>query len=247
MSQVIAIFGAGSGLGTSLARRFGKEGFRVALVARRAERLQAIVDELAADNVEAAAFAVDLFDPANARGAVETIKDHFGRIDVVSYQPLPGDTAFVPATALDSDQLSRYVNLLLLSPVAIAHATLPEMLERRSGGFIVTGGFTAADPQPFISGIGPAMAGIRNFVYSLHGEVADAGVYAGVATLAALIKDSESYAAMTPEMLAEVTGGATGLNILDPDELAQTYWDLYTDRSQVEYRFPDPAAHQPTR
>lgn len=243
MSQVIAIFGAGAGLGTALARRFGTEGFQVALVARRADRLQAIVDELAGENIEAEAFPVDLFDPVNARAAVEAIKDRFGRIDVVSYQPLPGSTAFVPATELDSDQLSRYVNLLLLSPVAIANAVLPDMIERGTGGFIVTGGFTAADPQPYISGIGPAMAGIRNFIYSLHGEIADAGVYAGVATLAALIKDSESYQAMTPEILAEITGGTTGLTILDPAELAQTYWSLYTDRKQVEYRFPAPTTN----
>lgn len=243
MSQVIAIFGAGTGLGTALARRFGKEGFRIALVARRSDKLQAIVNELATENIDAAAFPADLFDPANARAVVDAIRDRFGRIDVVSYQPLPGGTAFVPATELDSDQLGRYVNLLLLSPVAIAHSVLPEMIGRGTGGFIVTGGFTAADPQPYISGIGPAMAGIRNFVYSLHGEVAKSGVYAGVATLAALIKDSEAYAAMTPEMLAEATGGTTGLNILDPDELAQTYWRLYTDRDQVEYRFPAPAGN----
>ncbi|MFF3950788.1 SDR family NAD(P)-dependent oxidoreductase [Streptomyces sp. NPDC001902] len=242
MSKVIAIFGAGSGLGTALARRFGNEGFRVALVARRVDRLQSIVDELAAEKIEAEAFPVDLFDPANATTTVDAIKNRFGRIDVVSYQPLPGGTAFVPATELSSEQLSRYVNLLLLSPVAIANAVLPEMIERGDGGFIVTGGFTAAEPQPYISGIGPAMAGIRNFIYSLHGEVADSGVYAGVATLSALIKDSESYASMTPEMLAEITGGSTGLNILDPDELAQTYWNLYTDRNQLEYRFPAPVA-----
>ncbi|MFG2305261.1 SDR family NAD(P)-dependent oxidoreductase [Actinacidiphila glaucinigra] len=242
MSKVIAIFGAGTGLGTALARRFGNEGFRVALVARRVDRLQAIVDELAAEKIEAEAFPVDLFDPANATTAVDAVKNRFGRIDVVSYQPLPGGTAFIPAAELSSEQLSKYVNLLLLSPVAIANAVLPEMIERGDGGFIVTGGFTAADPQPYISGIGPAMAGIRNFIYSLHGEVAASGVYAGVATLSALIKDSESYASMTPEMLAEITGGSTGLNILDPDDLAQTYWNLYTDRTQLEYRFPAPVA-----
>lgn len=148
MSSPLAVFGAGSGLGAALARRFGREGFRVALVARSADRLDALVQELAADGIEAAAFPSDLSHPANARTVVEAIREHFGRIDVVSYQPLPGGTAF-----------------------------------------------------------GPAMAGIRNFVHSLHGEVAEAGVYAGVATLSALIKGSEAYNAMTPEELSAITGG----------------------------------------
>ncbi|MEV6296644.1 SDR family NAD(P)-dependent oxidoreductase [Streptomyces sp. NPDC051896] len=239
MPQVVAIFGAGSGLGTALARRFGKEGFRVALVARRAERLQAMAEELASEGIEAVAFPADLSDPGNARPVIEAIRERFGRIDVVSYQPLPGGTAFIPAAELDAARLAPLVNLFLLTPVEIAHAVLPEMTERGDGGFIVTGGFTAADPQPHISGIGPAMSAIRNFVYSLNGEVAGAGVYAGVSTLAALIKDSESYAAMSPEDLAAVTGGVTGLHVLDPDELAETYWQLYTKRDRVEYRFPE--------
>ncbi|MET7498354.1 short-chain dehydrogenase [Streptomyces sp900116325] len=181
----------------------------------------------------------DLSDTANAAKVVQAVKDRYGRIDVVSYQPLPGGTAFVPAAELDAERLSHWLNLFLLTPVAIAHSVLTEM----TGGFIVTGGFTAADPQPFISGIGPAMAGIRNFVYSLHGEVADAGVYAGVVTLSALIKHSEAYHAMSPEQLAEITGGTTGIHVIDPADLAETYWRLFTDRDRTEYRFPDPAAH----
>lgn len=239
MSQVLAIFGAGSGLGVALGRRFGKEGFRVALVARRTDRLDALVRELAAEGIEAAAFPADLSDPANARPVVDAIRERFGRIDVVSYQPLPGGTAFVPAAELDSARLSAFVNLFLLTPVEIAHTVLPEMTARGDGGFIVTGGFTAADPRPHISGIGPAMSAIRNYVYSLNGEVAGSGVYAGVSTLAALIKGSESYDAMSPEDLAALTGGVTGMDVLAPDELAETYWQLYTRRDRVEYRFPE--------
>ncbi|MGW5095451.1 SDR family NAD(P)-dependent oxidoreductase [Streptomyces nodosus] len=241
MSKIIAIFGAGSGLGTALARRFGKEDFSIALVARNAERLQAMAEELAAEGIDAAAFPADLSNPADAAGVVQAVKDRYGRIDVVSYQPLPGGTAFVPAAELDAERLSHWVNLLLLTPVEIAHTVLPEMTARGTGGFMVTGGFTAADPQPFISGIGPAMAAIRNFIYSLHGEIADSGVYAGVVTLSALIKNSESYNAISPEQLAEITGGTTGMHVIDPADLAETYWRLYTDRTQIEYRFPTPA------
>ncbi|MGW7243802.1 hypothetical protein [Streptomyces sp. NPDC054804] len=43
-----------------------------------------------------------------------------------------------------------------------------------------------------------------------------------MATLAALIKGSEAHAAMSPEDLAAVTGGATGRHVLDPDDLAET-------------------------
>ncbi|WP_394619807.1 SDR family NAD(P)-dependent oxidoreductase [Lentzea sp. JNUCC 0626] len=238
MTPVIAIFGAGPGLGTALARRFAKEGYRVALVARNSTKLATLASDLTAEGIEAAAFPHDLSTPSNGRAATNAILAHYGRIDVVSYQPLPAGTAFTPATTLTAENLTPLTNLFFLTPVEVAATVVPTMVTRGSGSFIVTGGFTAADPQPFISGIGPAMAAIRNYIHSLHGEIATAGVHAGVVTLAALIKHSESYNAITPTQLAEITGGTTGLTVLDPDDLAETYWQLHTTRAQLEYRYP---------
>src|SRR5262245_33078358 len=110
MSNVLAIFGAGSGLGAGLARRFAEEGYRIALIARRPDRL---ATTLAADGIEAVAFPADLSDPAQARAAVDAVRERFGRIDVVSYQPLPAGTAFVPAAELDAARLAEFVNLYL--------------------------------------------------------------------------------------------------------------------------------------
>ena len=53
MSKTIAVFGAGPGMGRSVARRFGREGFQVALVARNQTRLDAYTGELAADGISA--------------------------------------------------------------------------------------------------------------------------------------------------------------------------------------------------
>lgn len=117
------------------------------------------------------------------------------------------------------------MNLLLLTPVEIAHTVLPEMTARGTGGFIVTGGFTAADPGPFISGIGPATR---------------------VVTPPARIKNNEAYNVISPKQLAEITGGTTGMHVIDPVGLAETYWRLYTDHNQIESRFPEPDAADPS-
>jgi NAD(P)-dependent dehydrogenase (short-subunit alcohol dehydrogenase family) len=55
MSRTIAIFGAGTGLGISTARRFGREGYQGALVGRRAHALAMLVDQLRAEGISAAA------------------------------------------------------------------------------------------------------------------------------------------------------------------------------------------------
>src|ERR1700761_6384287 len=82
MSRTIAIFGAGPGLGASIARRFAADGFRVALIARNAERLDALVEQLAAEGIEATGFPADLAAPEEIPALISAVRERFGRIDV---------------------------------------------------------------------------------------------------------------------------------------------------------------------
>jgi NAD(P)-dependent dehydrogenase (short-subunit alcohol dehydrogenase family) len=235
-SKVIAIFGAGKGLGASVARRFAREDFRVALVARGKERLDALVAELKAEGIDATGFTADLSKPEEVPAAVHAIRDHFGRIDVVEYGPISGEQAFAPAAELDAATLEKDSPLLLLTPVEVARAVLPEWTERGDGAFLMTTGATAGYPRPFASGVGPLMAATRNWIFSLNGEVAQAGIYAGTLSIAAFIARSE-MGELAAKSLAEVGSVETG-PLVDPDELAEQYWDMYTKRDRVEQLYP---------
>ncbi|MET8978071.1 SDR family NAD(P)-dependent oxidoreductase [Streptomyces sp. NPDC004539] len=231
MSKVIAVFGAGTGLGVALARRFGREGFRVALVARRKERLDTLVAELEKEGVEAAAFPADLSDPAGVPALVAAVRERFGRIDVVEYGPIGNDSSFTPAADLDAATVESLSRLLLLTPVEVFHEVLPELVERGDGALLMTTGYSAVQPMPQLSGFGPVMAAARNYVYSLNGELAEKGVYAGTLTIAAMITGSEmADAADLPVN--------TDFPVADPAELADLYWDMYVKRDRVEQAFP---------
>jgi short-subunit dehydrogenase len=243
MSKVIAVFGAGTGLGVSVARRFGREGFRVALVARRKDRLDTLVAQLADEGIEAAPFPADLADPAQVPALVDAIRDRFGRIDVVEYGPISGDQGFTPATVLDAATLERLSRLFLLTPVEVVRAVLPEMTERGDGAILLTHGYSAAQPMPYLSGVGPVMSAARNYLYSLSGELEGTGVYAGTLTIAAMIARSEAAEAPAEAMPAELPGGFE-LTIVDPDDLAEYYWDMYTRRDRVEQIHPTSLAPQ---
>lgn len=238
MSLVIAVFGAGTGLGASVARRFGQEGFRVALVARRKERLDALVARLAQEGVEAAAFPADLLDPAQAAQAVDAVRTRFGRIDVVEYGPIGGDISFTPATRLDAATLEKLSRLLLLSPVEVFRAALPEMTARGDGALLMTTGATAVQPIPHLSGPGPVMSAARNYLYSLHGELAGTGVYAGTLTVGAMILGSEAAEAMTAKAGDGAAHSGFDFPVVQPDVLAGLYWDMYTRRDRVEQAYP---------
>ncbi|WP_418125790.1 SDR family NAD(P)-dependent oxidoreductase [Variovorax sp. 160MFSha2.1] len=232
--KTLAIFGAGSGLGTSLAKRFGREGYRIALVARRAEPLEAFVAELARADIEAAAFPADLTKIDGIPALVRSIEERFSSVDVAVYAPAPSDANFVPAVELDAAKLQAMASIFMLSPIEVSHAVLPGMLARGDGAMIVVGGLAGVVAIPGMSGVGPAMAAARNYVLTLNAELVPKGVYAGTVSIGAVIDRSTGLRAMT-------ASGAKldpRLPVLDPDDIAEDIWSLATKRDRPESILP---------
>lgn len=189
MDKSIVILGAGPGLGIALARHYGQNGYAVALVARRLPALQAIADQLAAEGILAQAFAADLRDTAAVAAVLSDIQARFGHIDTLYYGPNAPET-FVPASTLQVDAIKDKVELFLYGLVAAVNAVLPGMRVAGQGAILVGLGGSAAVGLPYMSGPGPALAGARNYLYSLHGELATEGIYVGMLRLSAVIKNS---------------------------------------------------------
>jgi short-subunit dehydrogenase len=235
MSKTIAIFGAGTGLGISTARRFGREGYRVAVVGRRAHALGMLVDQLTEQGINAAAFPADLAQTSSVPKLISEISIRFGGIDVVAYSPV-STNSFIPATELTANVIQSYLNLYLLTPIEIVRQVLPSMIEKRHGAILMTLGSSAVHPSAFMSGVGPAMAAVRNYVHSLHGEVADQGVYVGALHVGALILGS----AWHRELSSGESGVPAGVASVDPDLLATVLWDLFSRRDRIEAMLPVP-------
>ena len=233
-NKTIVIFGAGTGLGASLAARFGREGYRVALVARRAAPLEERVAELARAGIEAVAFPADLTNLDGIPALVRSIEERFGSIDVAVYSPVPTGIGFVPAVELDASTLQSMAPIFTFSPIEVSHAILPGMLARGDGAVVIVGGLTAVVTVPGWSGVGPMMAAARNYVFTLNAEVMPKGIYAGTISIGAFIDHSAGLRAMT-------SGGATldpGLPVINPDDIAQEIWTLVTKRDRVEAILP---------
>ncbi|MFJ9909177.1 hypothetical protein ACIRVK_41205 [Streptomyces sp. NPDC101152] len=99
-----------------------------------------------------------------------------------------------------------------------------------------------ASDNPWAKPVSPPMfmtdaARPRNLLFSLNGELADAGIYAGTLSIAAFIARSE-VGELAAKSLAETGSTNTG-PLVDPDALADQYWDMYTKRDRVEQLFPE--------
>ena len=226
---VLVVLGAGPGLGMSVAHRFGKEGYAVALISRSAARHGDYLQALDAGGVDAAAFTADADDPAQLRAAVDAARKHFGRIDVGYYGPaapmsLAGDITTL--TAADAEAALKGV----LPAVDFASLLIPELTERGEGGLIFAGGLSSVVPMPPLAGLTLFAAALRNYAITLNPALAPVGVYAGTITIGGLIERGDIHTAMQQNPAF----GELGVGTLNPDELAETVWRLYSQRTEAE-------------
>ncbi|MBK5920666.1 short-chain dehydrogenase [Rhodothalassium salexigens] len=133
--RVLLITGASSGIGAATARAAVAAGWRVALAARRRDKLDALVAELGADR--ALAVAVDVTDLDVQTRMAETVVAHFGAIDAVFANAGtgggPGGFAAAPV-----DGWRRMVDVNILGCAYTLRACLPAIKDRR-GHVLITG------------------------------------------------------------------------------------------------------------
>ena len=118
---VALVTGASSGIGEATARALAAEGAKVALVARRKERLDALAGEIGGLAIEA-----DVTDREQAVAAVERTAQELGRLDIVINNA--GVMLLGPIVDAPVEEWDRMIELNLQGLLYIAHAALPHLL-----------------------------------------------------------------------------------------------------------------------
>lgn len=132
--RTVLVTGASSGIGAAVARVLAARGDRVALVARRIDRLDAVLADCRASSPASERWAADLSDASAAAALALVIWDHYDGIDVVINNA--GAPMRRHASRLTMAEVERAMTLNYFSPVAITLAVLPRMLARRSGTIV---------------------------------------------------------------------------------------------------------------
>ena len=129
-------------------------------------------------------------------------------------------------SAADAESALREV----VPAVDFASLLLPEFTARGDGGLMFAGGLSSVVPMPPLGGLALTSAALRNYAITLHAALQPKGIYAGTITIGGLIDRGDIYQAMqaNPDLFG------VDVATLNPDDLAETVWRLYTERAEAE-------------
>jgi NAD(P)-dependent dehydrogenase (short-subunit alcohol dehydrogenase family) len=174
MSGTLLIAGAGPRLGSAVARRFAREGWNVALLARSGRVIDPLADELRNEHpVEALAVRADVTDPDSVDRAVSRVADELGRVGCLVANASAGGGS--PIDAADPERFERVWRVRAFGSFLLVRACLSDLRET-DGTVVISGTTYATDPVPEQVEWGSGAAAARGLARSLAASPNDVGV-----------------------------------------------------------------------
>lgn len=203
MAEVALITGASAGIGRALAKLFAADGSDLVLVARRAERLEALADELRrAHDVTVHVLPKDLAQP----DAPAQIFDQTERQGIV-IEVLVNNAGFGGRGDVASLEARRQVDMVQVNLAALTHLTrlyLPGMLGRGRGAILNVGSSAGFQPVPYMAVYAATKAYVGAFTEALAEELRGSGVTATLLAPGATATEFAEVAGMADSMMFKV-------------------------------------------
>ncbi|MFJ9131277.1 SDR family NAD(P)-dependent oxidoreductase [Streptomyces sp. NPDC102340] len=211
--KVVLVTGASSGIGQATALALSKAGARVAVGARRAERLKALAEDAPG---EVLPLELDVTDRQSVNDAVAATVEHFGTLDILVNNA--GVMLSSPILGADTTEWSRMVETNLLGSMYMVHAALPHLLA--SKGAVVQVSSTSGRTASATSGVYAATKfGINAFAEALRQEVTELGVRVVVIEPGFVATELASHIT-DPAIQAAAKSMAQSMRTLQPEDIA---------------------------
>ena len=163
--QTVLVTGASSGIGRRLATAFAERGASLVLVARRADRLARLAEELAVHGTRVEVVPTDLAGPDVGRRLHAEVTARGMRVTGLVNNA--GFATYGPLEDADAGRLEREVAVDVLAPVLLTHAFLPDLLAAPQGFLVNVASMAAYQPSPRMPVYGAAKAFVLSFTEAL--------------------------------------------------------------------------------
>jgi NADP-dependent 3-hydroxy acid dehydrogenase YdfG len=178
---VCLISGVGPGTGSALVRRFAAEGYRIAMLARSAERLAALAEQLPSAN----AYVCDVADQAQVDNAISSIERDIGAPSVMIHNAVGG--AWGTFAEIDPAVLNRNFQVNTMGLLYLARRVAPNMVAAGKGSIIVTGNTSALRGRANFAGFAPTKAAQRILAEAMARDLGPKGVHVAYIVIDAVI------------------------------------------------------------
>jgi NAD(P)-dependent dehydrogenase (short-subunit alcohol dehydrogenase family) len=181
MTKVCVITGVGPGTGAALTRRFAAGSYRVAMLARNADRLAGLEKDIPG----AHAFPCDVSDPAEVAKAADAIERELGGPAVLIHNAVGG--AFGTFLDIKPEVLNQNFQVNTMGLLHLAQRFLPGMIARGDGALIATGNTSAQRGRAAFAGFAPTKAAQRILAEAIARDVGPKGVHVAYVVIDAVI------------------------------------------------------------
>jgi len=178
--EVCLITGVGPATGSALARRFG-ERYRVAMLARDEQRLNALCDEIPGSR----GFSCDLTDSGDFEATLATIREQMGAPSVIIHNAVGG--AFGDILSIDPAVLQRNFQINTMALLQLVQTFAPDMVEAGRGAILATGNTAAYRGREPFAGFAPSKAAQRILLESAARHLGPKGVHVSYVAIDAAI------------------------------------------------------------
>ena len=216
MSKVAVVVGVGEGLGASVARRFAREGFTVAMMARSEEKLSQIQLDIEKAGGKALSVAADVTDAESIKAAFQKVNSELAAPSVLIYNA--GIFKINSILELTPEQFDYCWKVNCFGAFVAAQQVLPAMVERKSGTIIFTGATASLKGSAKFAALAVGKFGLRALSQSLAREFAPQGIHVAHVIIDGMINT---------EKMRDMVADKEEHMLLAPDAIAETYWQLH--------------------
>ena len=160
--KVVWITGASSGIGKSLALKFAKEGWNVAISARRENLLK----EISESNENIKSFPLDVTDKAKCKEVFNKIKEHFGNIDICFFST--GTWSPKEEKDIDVEQIENVFKVNFFGTLYCIKAVEEYFKDKKSGIITIVSSIAGYRGLPNTTGYGPSKSALISLAESLY-------------------------------------------------------------------------------
>jgi NAD(P)-dependent dehydrogenase (short-subunit alcohol dehydrogenase family) len=218
--KAVLVVGAGDATGGAIARRFAREGYIACVTRRSADKLEPLVERIRADGGEAHPFGSDARDENAVIALVTQIERDIAPIDVAVFN-IGANVRF--GIVDTTERVYRKVwEMAALAGFLMAREVAKAMLPRGRGTLLFTGATASLRGSAGFAAFSGAKHALRALAQSLARELGPSGIHVAHVVIDGAI-DTQFIAENFPERYAlkERDG------ILDPDAIAESYWQLH--------------------